>query len=107
MKTGRARGTAASPVKAGVWITAAKYRGAAGPSLAARSSQRMIPSAQTYFERSARPRNQLLLLIGMRRTLSFALLDFGSAIVSTPFLNEADAFSSSTPSSGIRRSNRP
>jgi len=46
--------------------------------------------------------------MGMRFALSSALGDFGSATVSTPFLNDASAFSSSTSNgSAMRRSNRP
>src|SRR5215211_6713694 len=43
-------------------------------------------------------------LIAMRFTFSCALVDFGSTTLSTPFLNDALTLSSSTSSSGIRRS---
>ena len=51
--------------------------------------------------------DQLLPLIAIRWTLAFASRDLGNVTVSTPFLNEADALSPSTSSSGIRRSKRP
>jgi hypothetical protein len=50
---------------------------------------------------------QPLRLIAMRRTLLFASADFGTVTVSTPFLNAAEALSSSMSCSGMRRSNRP
>ena len=46
-------------------------------------------------------------LIAIRLTLRLDCSDFGSVTVRTPFLNFAWALSSSTPSSGIWRSNDP
>ena len=46
-------------------------------------------------------------LIVMRLTFSCAFADFGRVTVRTPFLNDALTLSSSTSSTGIRRSNRP
>jgi hypothetical protein len=48
-----------------------------------------------------------LLLIAMRLAFCCALADFGSVTVSTPFLNDALTLSSSTSSTGMRRSKRP
>ena len=49
---------------------------------------------------------QPLRFISIRRTF-FASVDFGTVMVSTPFLNAAETLSSSTSSSGMRRSKRP
>jgi hypothetical protein len=46
-------------------------------------------------------------LIVIRLTFSCASADFGRVTVRTPFLNDALTLSSSTSSTGIRRSNRP
>jgi hypothetical protein len=53
--------------------------------------------------------NNGLLQIELVREIPEAMTsgDFGTATVSTPFLNAAEALSSSTSCSGMRRSNRP
>jgi hypothetical protein len=69
---------------------------------------------QSDFRRFGRPPMQRpnvrgcqpLRLIEMRRTF-FASADFGTVIVSIPFLNVAELLSSSTSCNGMRRSKRP
>jgi hypothetical protein len=46
-------------------------------------------------------------LIAMRFTFDCACATFGNVTVSTPFLKAADILSSSTSSTGMRRSKRP
>src|SRR3979411_922911 len=71
------------------------------------SSREPFVRALTPIERPDVGVCQPLRLIAMRRTLFVASGDLGKGMVSTPFLNAAEALSSSMSCSGIRRSKRP
>src|SRR5262249_21836341 len=97
----------ASPLRGNSTAARAFQRAAARPRQPLRAAHNLKPPAlpgATYLRRSRRdhPRST-----GMCFTFSRALADFGSVTVRMPFLNDAATLSSSTSSTGMRRSNRP